>query len=54
MNDKFANSFSKSHNPDHVFLIKWKIIADLQDAGKTPDEKQRFTIRIIILTIEDK
>ena len=27
------------------------MIADLQDAGKSPDEKQRFTIRRII---EDK
>ena len=27
--------------------------ADLQDAGKTPDEKQRFTIRKLILIIED-
>ena len=30
------------------------MIADLQDAGKSPDEKQRFTIRRIILIIEDK
>ena len=29
------------------------MIADLQDAGKSPDEKQRFTIRRIILIIED-
>ena len=31
-----------------------EIIADLQDAGKSPDEKQRFTIRRLILIIEDK
>ena len=30
------------------------MIADLQDDGKSPDEKQRFTIRRIILIIEDK
>ena len=30
------------------------MIADLQDAGKSPDEKQRFTKRIIIFIIEDK
>ena len=30
------------------------MIADLQDAGKSLDEKQRFTIRRIILIIEDK
>ena len=33
------------------FLIKGEMIADLQDAGKTPDKEQRFTIRKII---EDK
>ena len=49
-----AYSYSKSQNPDLVFLIKGEMIADLQDAGKSPDEKQRFTIRIIILIIEDK
>ena len=32
------------------FLIK----GDLQDVGKTPDIKQLFTIRRIILVIEDK
>ena len=37
-----------------LFLIKGEMIADLQDAGKSPDEKQRITIRIIILIIEDK
>ena len=30
------------------------MIADLQDTGKSPDEKQRFTIRRIIWIIEDK
>ena len=30
------------------------MIADLQDAGKSPDEKQRFTIRRIVLIIENK
>ena len=30
------------------------MIANLQDAGKTPDDKHRFTIRRIILIIEDK
>ena len=35
-----AYSFSKSQNPDLVFLIKAKIIADLQDAGKALNEKQ--------------
>ena len=48
----FAYSFSKSQNPDVVFLIKGEMIADLQDAGKSPDEKQRFTLRRIILTIQ--
>ena len=37
-----------------LFLIKGEMIADLQDAGKSPDENQRFTIRRIILIIEDK
>ena len=46
-------SFSKSQNLELDFLIKGEIIADLQDAGKSPDEKQRFTIRRIILIIED-
>ena len=36
------------------FLIIREMFADLQDAGKIPDEKQRFTIHIIILIIEDK
>ena len=36
------------------FLIKRKMIADLQDAGKSPNEKQRITIRRIILILEDK
>ena len=49
-----AYSFSKSQNLDLVFLIKGEMNADLQDAGKSPDEKQRFTIRRIILIIEDK
>ena len=49
-----AYSFSKSQNPDLVFLIKGEMIADLQDAGQIPDQKQRFPILIIILTIEDK
>ena len=49
-----AYSFSKSQNPDLVSLIKGEMIADLQDAGKLPDKKQRFTIRRIILLIEDK
>ena len=30
------------------------MIAELQDAGKTPDEKQRITIRRIIFILEDK
>ena len=47
-------SFSKSQNLDLVFLIKGEMIADLQDAGKSQDEKHRFTIRRIILLLEDK
>ena len=35
-----AYSFSISQNPDLVLLIKGELIADLQDAGKSPDEKQ--------------
>ena len=37
-----------------LFLTKGEMIADLQDVEKSPDEKQRFTIRRIILIIEDK
>ena len=47
-----AYSFSKSQNLDLVF--KGEMIADLQDVGKSPDEKQRFTILGIILIIESK
>ena len=36
------------------FFIKGEIIASLQDAGKSSNEKRRFTIRRIILITEDK
>ena len=49
-----AFSFSKSQNPGLVILIKGEIITDLQYDGKTPHEKQRITIRRIVLIIEDK
>ena len=49
-----AYSFSKSQSPDLAFLIKGEMIADLQNTGKTPDEKPSLTIRIIILIIEDR
>ena len=49
-----AYSFSKSENLDLVFLMKGEMIADLQDTVTSPDDKQRFTIRRIILIIEDK
>ena len=49
-----AYNCSKSHNLDLVFFIKGEMIADLQDAGKSQNEKQRFTIRRIILILEDK
>ena len=48
------NNNRTKQNLDLVFLIKGEMIADLQDAGKSPDKKQRFTIRRIILIIEDK
>ena len=49
-----SNSFFKISESKPYFLIKGEMIVDLQDAGKTPDEKQRFTIRKIILIIEDR
>ena len=50
-----SNSFSKSQNPNvGFFSIREEMIADLQDHGKIPDEKQIFTICIIILIIEHK
>ena len=49
-----AYTFYKISDFRPCFLIKEEMIADLQDAGKSPDEKQRFTIRRIILIIEDK
>ena len=36
-----------------LFLNKGEMISDLQDVVKTPDEKQGFTIRRIILIIEN-
>ena len=41
-------SFSKSQDPDLVVSIKENEMNDLQDVGNTAEEKQRFTIRIII------
>ena len=48
-----AYSFFQNFRIQTLFLIKGEMIADLQDAGKTPDKKQRFIIQRIILIIED-
>ena len=37
-----------------LFLIKEQIMEDLQDVGKSSDDKQRFTICRTILIIKDK
>ena len=50
MNDMFATDllFFKISWSRPCFIITWKMMEDLQDVRKIPDEKQRITIHIII------
>ena len=49
-----ACNSSKIYGSSACFLIKGKMMEDLQDVGKTPDERHRFTIHRIISIIEDR